>query len=74
MLYSLNIKKNVNVNVKGRSQPLDVHVIIFARLLKLTWLNTFHYSSKETIDSLYQLHPHQKKKKIGRMNKHYHNF
>lgn len=63
ILYSLNTKKNVNVKVKGRSWPsLDVHVIIFGRLLKLVSLNDIHYSSTKTIVSLYQLHPHQKKK------------
>lgn len=64
MFESLNIKENVNVKVKGRSQPLRVHVVIFARLLKLILLIAFHYSSTETIDSLYQLHPHQKKNKM----------
>lgn len=64
MLESLNIKENVNVKAKGRSQPLRVHVVIFARLLKLILLIAFHYSSTETTDSLYELHPHQKKNKM----------
>lgn len=62
-LYSLNTKKNVNIKAKGRSQPsLDVHMIIFGRLLKLVSLNDFHYLSTKTIDSLYQLCAHQNKK------------
>lgn len=62
-LHSLNTKKNVNVKVKGRSQPsLDIHVIIFGRLIKLVSLNDIHYLSTKTIDSLYQIRACQKKR------------
>lgn len=62
-LYSWNVKKNVHVNVKGRSQPsLDAHVIIFGRLLKLVSLNDFHYSpTKPFIVCINYVHIKEKK-------------
>lgn len=62
-LYSLNTKENVNIKVRGRSQSsLDVHVITCRKLLKLLLLNDIHRHSSKPIDSLYQLHAHQKRK------------
>lgn len=68
-LYSWNVKKNVHVKVKGRSQSsLDAHVIIFGRLLKLVSLNDFHYSP--TIHLMLCInYVHIKGKKIERSNK-----
>lgn len=69
-LHSWNVKKNVHVNAKGRSQPsLDAHVIVFGRLLKLVSLNGFPYSpTKQLIVCINFVHI--KGKKFERCNKH----